>query len=146
MTFGSQRSSGLQTALLVVLSRCVWGGFFAVFPRKKKDFQHHFLLNHCKQLFVSMYFKVNYCTDKEQHSKPSKNVSSPQVSPIQPLIFILHLQHRCRFVGKLKKNKVMPCISEVPDETETTPSYSIYHPANIALLITSRIEQQNLLP
>lgn len=103
MTFGSQRNSGLQTALLVVLSRCVWGGFFAVFPRKKKDFQHHFLLNHCKQLFVSMYFKVNYCTDKEQHSKPSKNVSSPQVSPIQPLIFILHLQHRCRFVGKLKK-------------------------------------------
>lgn len=46
-------------------------------------------LNLKEHFCLSTYFKVNYFTDKEPYSKLSKNVSSPQVSPLQLLIFIL---------------------------------------------------------
>jgi len=57
-------------------------------PPPLQGFQHLFSLNLKEHLFLSMNFKGNYSTDKAQYSKLSKNVSSPQVSPMQPLIFI----------------------------------------------------------
>lgn len=93
----SYKEWSLAAKSKVDLIHFCWGGIVLFFgfcfvfltTNKNQDFKHHFPLNLKKHLFLNMYFKVNYYTDKEQYSKLSKNLTSPQVSPIQPLIFIL---------------------------------------------------------